>query len=159
MQIKPLETVFPELFMMTQIIVLLFSQSTGDPRCCINPLAHWSYRYNLTGPDRYGGGAVIPCKYILEIAVGKIENIKSILQDFFKEYSCTGKLSVEDQPSCLFWLIYFRTVWYLKRCIQNTVKHQTWSFLQNSYWLWKHFREKLSILYLPGFRIHLWFTF
>ena len=82
----------------------MFGQSTGDPRRSINPPAHQSYRYNPIGPDRRGGGAVIPCKYILEIAAGKIEEIKSILQDFFKEYSCTETLSIKDQPCCIFYI-------------------------------------------------------
>ena len=82
---KPLEIVIPEMFLKTQIIVFY---------CLANPLVNQDVALipQLTKAE----GIIRQDLFVLEVAAGKIEDIKSILLDFFKEYSYTKALSIED---------------------------------------------------------------
>ena len=57
--------------------------STGPPSLSSNPPAQRSFKKNFGRNDREGGGAIIPCKYLLNIPDNEFFSVKAELVAFF----------------------------------------------------------------------------
>ena len=76
------------------------SVSTGNPRPSGNPPSLQSFKKSASrGMDRAGGGVVIPCKYILNVKRGEIDDVMHFCKSFFGQYEGEEKLVIVDEAN------------------------------------------------------------
>ena len=67
-----------------------------------NPPSHHRYIHYKKGFDRRGGGAVIPCEYILEVKIGKLDLVNQMFKKHIKDSGICEKIEIEDlSESCV----------------------------------------------------------
>ena len=69
---------------------------TGEPMPSKDPLSRHRYIPCKKGFDKRGGGAVIPCEYILEVKIRKLDLVNQMFKKYIKDSRICEKMEIED---------------------------------------------------------------
>ena len=70
-------------------VLLIFSEITDSAQHSKKPPVHERFKLNPYGPDIRGGGAIIPCIYIIEAEERNLQPVLTYIKSYLSEQECT----------------------------------------------------------------------
>ena len=70
-------------------VLLIFSEITDSAQHSKKPHVHERFKLNPYGPNVGGGGAIIPCIYIIEADEKNLQPILTYIKSYLSEQECT----------------------------------------------------------------------
>ena len=68
----------------------------GEPMPGKEPPSYHKYVPYKKGFDKRGGGAIILCKYILEVKIEKLDLVNQMFKEYIKDNGICEKIEIED---------------------------------------------------------------
>ena len=69
-------------------VLLIFSEITDSVQHSKKPHVYERFKLNPYGPDVRGGGAIIPCIYIIEADEKNLQPILTYIKSYLSEQEC-----------------------------------------------------------------------